>query len=191
MARKTPTPRLPDDVSLEASDCYITPRWVVELVECCEPEGIDLDPFHHPRTHVRARHRIDARGGGNAYVDPWPGLVVFANGPYSKRYPQSTARRCAWARARGQRVWNLGPAAPGSDYWARYVWPWASAIVWLGRLGFEAGEDVYNKKGELVCRQGHTSNQNRTEIAMAYAGDDPDLVRSVFGRFAEVTIPRR
>lgn len=177
-----------DGPSLKASDRYLTPRWVLDLVAAFWPLGIDLDPFHDPKSHVQARARIDVRAGGDANVDPWPGVTAWVNGPYSGRLPQATAKRCAWARVTGHDVLNLCPAAPGSDYWAAHVWPFAAAIAWMGRLAFEAAVDVHDAKGRLVCAAGKALGGNRTEIALVYYGDEPDRFRSVFSRRAAVTL---
>ena len=181
----------PDDVSLQPSDRYLTPSWITDKIRLVHPGGIDLDPFHDPHGSTGAKLMIDAREGGNAYRDPWPGVVVFANGPYSGRYPQRTAERCAWARAQGKQVWNLCPAAVGSDYWRRLVWPWATAIVWLGRLGFAPAVDVHANDGRLVCPAGKAQGGNRTEIAMVAAVDCPERVRDVFSDRAHVTVISR
>lgn len=172
----------------KSTDRYLTPQWVLDCIAAIWPLGIDLDPFHDPRSHVVARHRIDIRQGGNAYADPWPGVRTFANGPYSGQYPQHTAKRCGWKRAQGDEVISLCPAAPGSAYWSRWVWPWATSIVWLGRLPFEAATDIYAKDGRLICKAGQTLKQNRTEIALVCSVDDPHLVRRVFARHAHVSI---
>ena len=68
----------PDDVSLQPSDRYLTPSWITDKIRLVHPGGIDLDPFHDPHGSTGAKLMIDAREGGNAYRDPWPGVVVFA-----------------------------------------------------------------------------------------------------------------
>lgn len=179
---------LPKTVSDKDTDRYLSPLWVCDLVREVLVDEIDLDPFHEADSHTRANKTIDARSGGNAYVDHWVGRNALANGPYSARYPAATAHRCAEMHVQhGLEVFNLCPAAPGSDYWRSWVWPNATAIVWLGRLAFEAAVDIV-KDGKIVCPKGTAQNGNRTEIAMPYLGDRPDRVRQVFCRRAEVTL---
>lgn len=184
----TNTITYPTGISDKPSDRYLSPRRIMHLVGVVWLRGIDCDPFYEPGSHVQARHNIDSRNGGNAYVDPWPGLTAFANGPYSRRYPGATAKRCAEMRLAGMEVMNLCPAAPGSDYWRDFVWPHVTAVAWLGRLAFEAAVDMYDSDGRLVCKKGKASNGNRTEIALNYAGDDPELFRQVLSREAHVTV---
>jgi hypothetical protein len=175
------------NIAETASDCWLTPQWLVDLVGAFWPRGIDLDPFGHPRSLVRARTVFDIRDGQDAYALPWQGGRIFVNGPYSKNHPQLTAERCALARDDGRELLNLCPAAPGSDYWAPLVWPWVTAVAWLGRLAFTAGSDMFAKDGRLICRAGVTKSGNRTEIAMLYYGPDVDRFRAIFRGAGYVT----
>ena len=179
--------------SLKASNRYLTPGWVLDLVRCVWPKGIDLDPFHDPKSNVGAHSFISIHDGDDAYATPWEDgnrteYTIFANGPYSGKNPQRTAECCALAESRGDEVMNLCPAAPGSDYWAKHVWPRASAIAWMGRLAFEAAIDMHAGDGRLICKAGKASNGNRTEIALVYSGCQPRLFQRVFSPRAYVTV---
>jgi hypothetical protein len=119
---------------------------------------------------VQAEHYIDVRRGGNGYRDSWPGRTAHVNAAYSGQMPQRTAAICAERFLAGWEIVNVCPAAVGSAYWRRDVWPFASAIAFLGRLAFPAGVDVHDSRGRLVCAAGKAANGNRTEIAAVYQG---------------------
>lgn len=146
------------------TDTWLTPRSQLTLVR--ELWGkIELDPFHNPKSYVKAKRRYDLAKGQDAYELPWVDKT-FANGGYSGKNPQRTAAKCAQEARLKHRVLNLAPAAPGSNYWKENVWSDASAIAWLGRLAFVAPQDVYDAEGTLVARKGQEIKGNRTEIAM-------------------------
>lgn len=65
--------------------------------------------------------------------------AVFLNGPYSGRHPARTAELAHRLTRAGLDVVNLCPAALGSEYFARYVWPLDPVVAHMGRYGFEAG----------------------------------------------------
>ncbi|MEM6988887.1 MAG: DNA N-6-adenine-methyltransferase [Myxococcota bacterium] len=180
-----------DTVSTKASDRYCTPDWWLALLYEFWPGGVDCDAFADSESSVVARHYIDARKGGNAYVDDWPGRRVFAQGPYSGRFPALTAARCALMHDRGKEIVSLCPAAVGSNYWRSHVWPTATAIAWMGRMAFPAGVDVHAKDGRLVCAAGKAQGGNRTEIAAVYQGPDWERYRRVFSAAAAVTVQPR
>lgn len=167
-----------------ATDRWQTPPEIVELLDVLVPEGIGLDPFHDPSPHclIRARHTFDIRNGEDAYTTTWPIVEsVHVNGPYSADHPARTLRAIAvFTRTLGDsaEVFNLCPAAPGSVYWKRWAWPYASAIAWMGRTSFVAGVDIV-KDDRVVARAGDLVHGNRTEIAWIYNGPRPD-------RFARV-----
>lgn len=164
-----------------ATDRYMTPPNIIDLIDAFWPQGVELDPFHDPSPYclVKAAHRFDLRAGQDAYAEAWRGegrllaLRTFVNGPYSGDHPQRTCRaitlhtRLAHPSAE---VLNLCPAAPGSAYWKRWVWPNASAIAWLGRLSFVAGVDIPGKDGKRSAVAGTLVHGNRTEIALVYHG---------------------
>jgi hypothetical protein len=169
-------------------DCYLTPPWLVDLgQEVLGP--IDEDPFHHPRSLWRARNVIDERKGGDAYRDLWRGKAAGVNGPYSGDYPARTAARCLeMYRLTGIESINICPAAVGSIYWRKHVWPFAAGIAWLGRVGFIPGEDIYDDEGQLIEAAGsEPKNQNRFEIAAIHIGRKGAYFNKVFSkRFAVV-----
>lgn len=163
-----------------ATDCWLTQGQIGEVVEReIWPEGIGLDPFGHPAQRIRARVVLDLRDGWDAYRAPTPrenaarwlehaptgARTVWVNGPYSGRFPLETAKICASVVFFGvPEILNLCLCAPGSAYWRRYVWPWASAVAWAGRLPFVAGERVANySPGELA-------KGNRSSMALVYYG---------------------
>jgi len=143
-----------EDVSLASTDRYSTPEWLCELIRLALGGTIDCDPFADPTSPVQAHHYIDARRGGNGYRDQWPGYRALVNAGYGGKLPQLTAARCREQWLRGFELVNVCPAAVGSKYWERDVWPCASAVAFLGRVAFPAGVDVYNRKGEFVCAAG-------------------------------------
>lgn len=155
-------------------DCWVTPPGQLELIDLLWPEGIDLDPFWDPEGLVKTREHFDIRKGEDAYAETWGdyGTHVFANGPYSGGHPVKTALRCALFGSRQRHILSLCPAAPGSNYWKRWVWPRVNAIAWLGRLSFIAGRDLYDGNGKLTHKQGELVHGNRTEIAMNYQGPE-------------------
>ncbi len=179
------------DVSLKASDRYSTPPWLVELVtQLLAPGGsIDCDPFSDPTSTVQASQHIDARQGGNGYVDLWQGRTALVNAGYSGKLPQRTAARVREQFLRGHQMVNVCPAAVGSAYWERDVWPVASAVAFLGRVAFPAGVDVFTDAGELVCGAGIAQGGNRTEIAGVYSGPDVLLFKRLFEHRGHVVVP--
>ncbi len=177
--------------SEKTSDRYMTTDVVLGPISTVWPLGIDVDAFHDPESDVVAHYTVDIRKGGNAYTDHLPMHRLFANGPYSGKYPQATADLCMRYRARGGEFFNLCPAAVGSQYWRERVWPWADAVVWLGRIGFRAAVDIMGKDDRVICPAGETQNGNRTEIALVYGGDEPDRVRDAFSSTAHTTIVTR
>ena len=164
-----------------ATDRWQTPPDVVELLDALWPDGIDLDPFGDPSPHcvVKARASFDIRRGEDAYALTWADALapscngsIFANGPYSADNPARTMRAIALhlrTAGRYTEVANLCPAAPGSNYWRRFAWPWANAIAWMGRTAFVAGVDIV-KNGRTVARAGDRVHGNRTELALVYNG---------------------
>lgn len=177
------------------SDCYLTVGAPLEIMAALWPRGADLDPFHDPRRKGASlgRTTFDLRRGEDAYTLPWvqPNVArVWCNGPYSGRNPGRTAKACARWRSEGLEILNLCPAAPGSDYWKRYVWPWATAIAWCGRLAFQAAVDMPDKTGAVRVKAGTVAGGNRTEISLVHMGDDPDrfvtIARSLGGYPAQV-----
>jgi hypothetical protein len=150
------------------TDTWLTPKSQLELVRKLW-KTIALDPFHNPKSYVKAKRRYDLTKGQDAYELPWFDKS-FANGPYSSRFPQRTAAKCAEEARLKHRVLNLAPAAPGSKYWKEHVWNDASGIAWLGRLAFVAPQDVYDAEGTLVAKRGKEIKGNRTEIAMVSYG---------------------
>ena len=178
----------PPPISSKPSDRYATPQWIVDLVGAFwRRDGIDLDPFWDPTSTVPARHKFNARRGQNAYTRVWPGRTAYVNGPYSGQFPQHTAAavRRFLGRAgergvpRGREAINVCPAAVGSTYWKRDVWPVTNAVAWLGRVAFPAGVDVFDDDGRLVCPAGVAQNGNRTEIAAVYSGRFPHVFAEV------------
>lgn len=191
------------------TDRYMTTSDLLDAISDVWPEGIDLDPFHDPSSIVDAVHTLDVRRGEDAYRAPWSEVLrtkigerpsvqpwtVFANGPYSSDNPAKTAAACARALRDGCRVMSLCPAAPGSEYWRRFVWPWATAIAWLGRWSFVAGTDIPDKSGRVIARKGDRVHGNRTEIAMLHLGPVREarafceIFRSKIGVRAELVNP--
>jgi hypothetical protein len=173
---------------LRDSDRYLTPPHIRELVEDVWGDAPDFDPFYDPAGPAWAYAGLDAREGADAYRDPWaaePDDTVFANGPYSGRHPALTAKRIAHEITSGaaRRVLSLCPAAIGSAYWSRYVWPHAYSVACLGRLPFVAAVDQRDKQGRLVCAAGEAANGNRTEIALVcYSERDDRAFAQVFAR---------
>lgn len=168
-------------------DCYLTPFWIVDLCNLLW-DDIDLDPFHHPKSVVGARRVIDERIGGDAYRDGWVGRSALVNGPYSGSYSEETAKRCVSQRlSTGIESVNICPAAPGSVYWKRWIWPHAAGIAWLGRVAFVPGEDIM-EDGVVVHSAGSKAKGgNRTEIAAVYLGADGARFARCFSRRAVVS----
>jgi len=174
-------------IETKASDRYLTPQHIRDLVELVWGDVPDLDPFHDPEGGEWAREAFDIREGDDAYLRAWfpEGNTVWVNGPYSGKHPAKTAERIARevSTTPGIRILNLCPAAIGSDYWARYVWPRAQSVACLGRLAFVAAVDMYDSKGRLVCPAGKAANGNRTEIALVnYSAQDDRAFRQIFSR---------
>lgn len=177
-------------ISLKPSDRYCTPDWWLALLSEFWPSGIDVDPFWDPESQVRARICIDARDGGDAYESEWPGKRILVQAPYSGRFPTLTAARCAgmYDGLAGREIVNLCPAAAGSCYWRRHVWPTASAVAWMGRMAFPAAVDIHATDGRLICAAGKAQSGNRTEISAVYQGHDHERFRRVFSQRAHVTV---
>lgn len=173
----------PESAPEKASDRYLTHGAPLDVMAMLWPRGADLDPFHDParKGPPLGRTVFDLRHGQDAYALDWggAGTRVWANGPYSGGNPRRTAERVALYALEGLEIMNLCPAAPGSDYWKRFVWPTMNAIAWCGRLAFEAAVDMTNRDGELVCKKGEVKGGNRTEIALCYAGHEPERFKSI------------
>lgn len=169
---------------LKDSDRYLTSEWLMDKVRDFTAQRVGVDYFHEEGSHVDPAFGVNVREGEDGYnpIDTDLLLTVYGidvgvcvhwlNGGYSGKLPQKTARLAARIRASYPmaHVLNLCPAAPGSNYWRRHVWPHVTAIAWMGRLGFEAAVDQFDKTGRLVCKKGETRNGNRTEIALCYSG---------------------
>lgn len=165
-----------------ASDTYGTPESVLEPVRRFWSDVIDLDPFHDPNSIVGARRTIDVRKGGDGYTDSWMRApTVWVNGPYSGDHPKRTAAVCARRACPPREILNLCPAAPGSTYWREWVWPYANAIAWLGRLSFRAGRRM--ELAGRVVEPGALVHGNRTEIALVYHGVRPYQLAACFNRW--------
>lgn len=168
------------------TDCWLTTPDLIDLHNALWPGGIGIDPFHDPKSMIGAHTTLDIRRGQDAYALDWWEIADLAalgvvgasrrralvNGPYSGDHPARTAERIATMldSGAGAEVTNLCPAAPGSAYWSRWVWPRYAAIAWLGRWAFVAGRDLHNEKtGRIVAREGERVSGNRTEIALVYS----------------------
>lgn len=193
-------------MSLKESDRYLTPSWIFDAEAEYWPMGrADLDPFWDPEGPAdRATTRFDIRQGEDAYKRHDVASrcrTAHINGPYSADHPSRTANLVYdWQRSAPHfESVNVCPAAVGSEYWRRWVWPLhrmrhAGGLVigWAGRLGFEAAVDIHNGKGDLVCPKGITQKGNRTEIAIVASLDRPDffahLLRKHSPKAMEVTV---
>ncbi len=185
-----------------ARDCYLTPPPVCEAVRSLRG-WIDLDPFHHPDSHVGADCVIDERAGGDGFAVSWVDhvmhhrreryhpksveytrpIVILANGPYSGRNPARWIAKCEQEHLAGWlrpleippvEVVAIAPAAIGSVYWRRHVWE-RSIVSFLGRLPFVAGEDLRSREGRLVQEKGTMRKGSDTDIAAIYWGDTHHL----------------
>lgn len=165
------------------SDCWVTPPKIANLVYTFWPGGIDFDPFMDPAQVIKTADGFNIRNGQDAYQRPWRGRRIWVQGPYSKKNPHRTAEKVAIeADQSDAEFMNLCPASPGSDYWGQWVWPYADAVAWLGRVPFMAGREMRDKKtGEIVCKKGQIRNGNRTEIALVYRGPLAERFKAVWG----------
>lgn len=154
---------------LKDSDRYLTHGPLLELLESMWPGCADLDPFHDPDGPRLAHETCDIRKGQDGYECPWHGRV-YVNGPYSQA--SRTAQHIAYQIAEGRvtEVISVCPAAVGSNYWARWVWPHVAAVAFAGRLPFKAAVDICDKAGKVITPAGTVANGNRTEIAVCYYG---------------------
>jgi hypothetical protein len=172
---------------LDPQNRYLTNDEIMNAVARMWKE-IDLDPFWDPEQSWSANYVFDARRGEDAYAIDWTSPLdrlpvrALVNGPYSAA--AKTAERIAGQlRVYGRHalhVISICPAAPGSDYWRRHVWPYASAVAWLGRAAFPAAVDIVDGAGSLVCAAGEIKTGNRTEIAALYYGSEAPLFRDAF-----------
>ena len=166
-----------------ATDCWVVGEDVVALL--CDMNGDRIfDPFWDPAQtlHVEPAYRNNIREGQDAYaLDSWIGRVpdpswgIWLQGPYSGANPRRTAALARDLVSKGYReVFNLTPAAIGSNYWALDVWPHATAIVCMGRYAFHAGRTLTAstpKGGTVVHERGQRVYGNRHEIALVYYGE--------------------
>lgn len=190
-----------------ATDRWLTPDDELERIDMMWPQGIGFEPFKDPEAHVAAERYIDARAGGNAFVDDWDAPesnpTAFANSPYSGDNPARNAKRIVFMRRKHPRlcVLNLCIAAPGSAYWQRWVWPRVKAIAWMGRLPFRTAVDIIvtdKDTGKQIrkARAGDVVMGNRNEIAECLYGPsdsddaDVDVFRHTWRRYP-ITVVRR
>lgn len=157
-----------------ANDEWLSPPSAARLVSVLWG-GADVDPFGHPDQNVAARTVM------GRHLDPdydayefelrtVRGRTWWLQGPYSGKNPARTAAMHAELARLGRSVLNLTPAAAGSSYWKKHLWPNIDAVAWLGRLSFVAGCDVMNDDGTVRYEKGDLVKGNRTEIALLYTG---------------------
>lgn len=178
-----PPPDLTPTFEEKASDCWITPPEVFDLYDQAWDGGHDFDPFFDPETPIRSARTLDVRSGCDAFRDALEVVRdevamnlrcrVHVNAPYSAGHPPRTAELCHRMRIAGAEVANLCIAEPGLDYWDQWIFPTATAVVWLGRLPFVAGRDMYDKAGKLTYRKGQRAKNNRYSVALVLHVDDP------------------
>lgn len=157
------------EAKLKDSDRYLTHGPMLDLLQSMWPSGADLDPFHDPAGPRLATSVYDIRKGEDAYVLPWIGRT-YVNGPYS--VASRTAEHIVRELDTGEvsEVISVCPAAVGSAYWRRWVWPHADAVAFAGRLAFAAAVDQVDAGGRVTVPAGVALGGNRTEIAVCYYG---------------------
>lgn len=160
---------------LKASDRYFTPSLVLDKV-AEQWDSIDLDPCWDPECAVVAELVYDARAGQDGLVLPWRGKV-FCNPPYSDPAPWALRAVQHVAVSSGHEVILLVNAAPGSAWWARWVWPHALACF-PKRLKF-------GKPG------GAAPTPNPTDSAILYFGPHHDLFHRVWRPMGEIVERRQ
>ncbi len=143
------------------------------------PGGIDLDPCHDPDPGclVVAELVYDARAGQDGLVLPWKGKV-FVNPPYSD--PGPWALRAVQHAAGGpeNEVILLVNAAPGSAWWARWIWPHAPVCFPDKRLRF-------GKPGGIA------TSPNPHDSAIVYYGPNRDRFQAIWEPLGRVVEPRQ
>ena len=116
------------------SDRYFTSEEILSLVAQQWPEGIDCDPCWDSESIVQAGTRYDIREGQDGLILPWHGKV-FLNPPYSA--PEVWLQRAVQHAHGGGEVLALVPAAVGSAYWRRLVWPYSRVCALSPRPKFQ------------------------------------------------------
>lgn len=125
-------------IATAARQDWCTPKWLVDLVRRVFGGIIGLDPCSNAQSIVHAadewfRNGLDFPWAGNVYVNP----------PYGRgiaKWIQKAVRE-RQSRFGARAVIMLIPAAVGTKFWHKWVWPYAHAICFLkGRVRFEGAE---------------------------------------------------
>jgi hypothetical protein len=151
--RATTAPRHRNETS---TDSWITPQWLLERLG-----PFDLDPcVSTPQPWPTAREMIDLKSDG--LLSLWHGFV-WLNPPYDRSRIANWLNRMA--------LHNNGIALLSvrtcTDAWHRYVWPFASLILFLrGRVTF------HKPNGELAS-MGHFGSPS------ALIGYGPEAARRI------------
>lgn len=165
-------------------DAFATPRKMVELVDLFWPLGVTLDPFGARHALIEADRVFYLDEGEDAYSESWDTHAfnrVWVNGPYSKRNPTDIAERVVGMAqvVAEMEVLDLRPCSPGSLLWKRFIWPFATAIAWVGRMSFVAPPNYRDPNG--VLREGEEIDGNRNDVALVYHGPHSSRFEKVFG----------
>ena len=122
---KLPAP-VADAAEHVASDSWVTPRWLAELVG-----PFDLDPATNSRSHIVASKTYQLERGEDGLTSPWTGSV-WCNGPYSQPLPW--CRRLAGHSGPWCALWKLDTT---TEWFATMVDAGASWAPFRDRLRFE------------------------------------------------------
>lgn len=148
---------------------WMTPRWILDLVELLDPIALDPCASDEEEHHFAAMNFTKATNG---LVQSWRGRggLVFANHEYGRAIPE-WCEKCAAEAANGVEIVQLCPARPGAN-WYMEAKANADAICELnGRVIFD----------EHWCKDGAPFPS-----ALLYYGDRPYLFCHVFDNHGEV-----
>lgn len=167
----------PDKTPAWDNDAWATSEDFLELVDLFWPQGITLDVFGARHAKVEADRIFLLDEGEDAYDESWDTAShnrVWVQSPYSKPNPTASAERVVYftQAIENMEVLDLRLCSPGSEAWKKFVWPFASAIVWCGRMAFIAPPG-HPKAGKVV-------EGNRHDLACVYHGPHSQRVRDVF-----------
>ncbi len=158
------------------SQCWLTPRPVLDRILVLEPRGIALDPCGNVDSLMAAREQWLIELGQDGLARPWPDLgLIFVNPPFEDA--ERWAAKCAAAAQLGSEIILLLPARTDTVAYQRYILPHCAALCfWRGRMKFGAGR-AGSQQGQLFGGEPAPLNEGENTAPFAtlisYFGSRP------------------
>lgn len=152
---------------------WFTPPWILDSVYKFYDGSIDLDPFYHPDSLVKATTTYTEKEDG--YKQPWSGNV-YANPPYSRPNLGLATEKAKkeYQDTPGIQILMLIPAYTSTKWFQENVFNSAAAVLF------------YNKRISFL---GGKQGSPTFHSVLVYWGTRLKEFVNIFNKFGYVTIP--